>query len=300
MRPFRPVGPARVKLMAMEFEPLHDDFGARVNGIDLTGALTNEEVAALHAAIDEYSVLLFPQQNMTDEAQMQLTSALGEPEENHVTFGRTGEIVYIATVGNVIDAETKHDESAAHTRSSKGNNLWHSDSSFRRVPSYVSILHAYEVPAEGGETEFVSQRAAYERLGSDRQSEINDLRVLHDYVFSRTKKAPVHDNHAASLPPIEQKLVRTNPGNGRRNYYAGSHARSIVGWSGIDSRRLIDELNDSATHAEHRWSQEWQPGDTIFWDNRCILHRGTGYDADRYRRKMRQTRVRGAGPTLDE
>ena len=96
--------------MAMEFEPLHDDFGARVNGIDLTDALTNEEVVALHAAIDEYSVLLFPQQNMTDEAQMQLTAALGEPEENHVTFGRTGEIVYIGTVGNVIDAETQHDE----------------------------------------------------------------------------------------------------------------------------------------------------------------------------------------------
>ena len=286
--------------MAMEFEPLHDDFGARVNGIDLTDELTNEDVAALHAAIDEYSVLLFPQQNMTDEAQMQLTSALGEPEENHVTFGRTGEIVYIGTVGNVIDADTKHDESAPITRSMKGNNLWHSDSSFRRVPSYVSILHAYEVPGEGGATEFVSQRAAYERLSPDKQSEINDLHVLHDYVFSRTKTAPVHDNHAASLPPIEQKLVRTNPHNGRRNYYAGSHARSIIGWSGIDSRRLIDELNDSATQAEHRWSQNWQPGDTIFWDNRCILHRGTGYDADRYRRNMRQTRVRGTGPTLDE
>ena len=87
----------------MEFEPLHHNFGARVNGIDLAGPLTGEEVAELHAAIDEYSVLLFPQQNMSDEAQMQLTSALGEPEENHVT---TGEIMYIGTVGNVIDDDT--------------------------------------------------------------------------------------------------------------------------------------------------------------------------------------------------
>ncbi len=288
------------KLVDMEFEPLHRNFGARVNGIDLAGPLTGEEVAELHAAIDEYSVLLFPQQNMSDEAQMQLTSALGEPEENHVTFGRTGEIIYIGTVGNVIDDDTKHDESATHTRSMKGNNLWHSDSSFRRVPSYVSILHAYEVPGEGGATEFVSQRCAYDRLGSDTKAEINDLHVLHDYVFSRTKTAPVHDNHAASLPPIEQKLVRRNPRNGRRNYYAGAHARSIVGWNGIDSRRLIDELNDLATRPEYRWSQDWRPGDTLFWDNRCILHRGTGYDADRYRRNMRQTRVRGSGPTLDE
>ena len=284
----------------MEFEPLHSDFGARVSGVDLTGGLSHELIEALHAAIDEHSVLLFPEQEMSDEAQMRLTQALGEPEENHVTFGRTGEIVHIGTVGNVIDAETKRNETDPHTRSMKGNNLWHSDSSFRLVPSYVSILHAYEVPAEGGATEFVSQRSAYSRLDSRTQDQINDLHVLHDYVFSRTKTAPVHDNHAASLPPIEQKLVRINPRHGGRNYYVGAHARSIIGWSGIESRKLIDELNDLATQPEYRWSQQWRPGDTLFWDNRCILHRGTGYDADRYRRNMRQTRVRGAGPTLEE
>ena len=284
----------------MELEPLHLDFGARVRDVDLTGPLPPSLVDALHAAIDEYSVLLFPDQDMTDDAQLSLTSALGEPEESHVAFGRTGEIVYVGTIGNVIDAETERGDADPHTASQKGNNLWHSDSSFRLVPSYVSILHAYEVPAEGGRTEFVSQRAAYDRLTPERRAEIDELHVLHDYVFSRTKVAPVHDNHAASLPPIEQRLVRTNPRHGRRNYYVGSHARSIVGWSGIDSRRLIDELNELATRPEHRWVSEWQPGDTVIWDNRCILHRGTGYDADRFRRYMRQSRVRGRGPTLEE
>jgi alpha-ketoglutarate-dependent 2,4-dichlorophenoxyacetate dioxygenase len=284
----------------MEIEPLHDEFGARVRGLDLTAPLQPEQVEALHGAIDEYSVLLFGDQNMTDDAQLELTKALGEPEESHVAFGRTGEIVYIGTIGNVIDGETKRDDADPHTRSQKGNNLWHSDSSFRLVPSYVSILHAYEVPDVGGETEFVSQRAAYDRLDPDRQGEIDGLHVLHDYVFSRTKMAPVHDNHAASLPPIEQKLVRTNPRNGRRNYYVGSHARSIIGWTGIQSRELIDELNDAATGLEHRWTQQWRPGDTVIWDNRCVLHRGAGYDANRYRRYMRQSRVRGKGPTLAE
>lgn len=284
----------------MKIEPLHDDFGARVLDLDLTGTLTPELIEAVHAAVDEYSVLLFPGQNMNDDAQMQVTRALGEPEEGHVAFGRTGEIAYVGTVGNVIDAHTKRGEDDPHTISSKGNNLWHSDSSFRRVPSYVSILHAYEVPDEGGQTEFASQRAAYGRLTPDKQAEIDDLHVLHDYVFSRSKAAPVDDNHAASLPPIEQRLVRANPRNGRPNYYVGSHARSIIGWTGIDSRRLIDELNEFATLPEHVWAQQWRPGDTVMWDNRCILHRGTGYDADRYRRYLRQTRVRGAGPTLEE
>ena len=85
---------------AMKIEPLHDDFGARVRGVDLTGPLPLEQVEALHAAIDEHSILLFPEQDMSDEAQLSLTQALGDLEENHVTFGRTGEIVHIGTVGS--------------------------------------------------------------------------------------------------------------------------------------------------------------------------------------------------------
>ena len=284
----------------MSFEPLHSELGARVRDVDLTVPLDDEAVAALHAAIDQYSVLHVPDQAMTDEAQLALTRQLGEPEEGHVTFGITGERVYLATIGNVIDADEQRDENDPRTRSQKGNNLWHSDSSFRRIPSYVSILHAYEVPGEGGDTEFVSQRAAYQRLAHSRQQEIDDLHVLHDYVFSRTKVAPVHDNHAASLPPIEHKLVRTNPTNGAKNFYVGSHARSIVGWSGIDSRRLIDELNEEATRPESVYGHRWTVGDTVFWDNRCVLHRGAGYDANRWRRRMRQSRVAGAGPTTTE
>ncbi len=156
------------------------------------------------------------------------------------------------------------------------------------------------MPGEGGETEFVSQQAAYDRLSAERRAEIADLHVLHDYVFSRTQVAPVHPNHAASLPPFEQRLVRTNPRNGRKNYYVGSHARSIIGWSGIESRRLIDDLNAQATGVEHVYPHRWTDGDTVIWDNRCVLHRGAGYDANRWRRYMRQSRVRGAGPTLDE
>lgn len=284
----------------MSFEPLHREFGARVVGVDLTVPLDDDAIASLHAAIDRYSVLHFPDQAMTDEAQLALTRQLGDAEEGHVTFGITGERVYVATIGNVIDVHKKRDENDPHTRSQKGNNLWHSDSSFRQIPSYVSILHAYEVPGEGGETEFVSQREAYQRLAPSRQHEIDDLLVVHDYVFSRTKVAPVHDNHAASLPPIEHKLVRTNPNNGSKSFYVGSHARSIVGWSGIDSRRLIDELNDEATRPESVYSHRWNVGDTVFWDNRCVLHRGAGYDANRWRRRMRQTRVAGAGPTTSE
>ncbi|WP_423921868.1 TauD/TfdA dioxygenase family protein [Candidatus Poriferisodalis sp.] len=282
------------------FEPIHPDFGARITGIDLTSELDDTAVAELNEAIDTYSLLHFGGQEMSDEAQLALTGRLGEPEPNHVRFGKTGEIDFFGTIGNVIDAETKRDESDPLTHNQKGNNMWHSDSSFRLVPSYVSILCAYEVPGEGGETLYTSQRAAYQRLSPQHQAEIDNLQVLHDYVFSRTKVAPVDPNHAASLPPIPHKLVRTNPANGLKNYYVGSHARSIIGWSGIDSRRLIDELNEAATRPQDVYTHRWSPGDTVIYDNRCLLHCGAGYDADRWRRYMRQTRVTGRGPTLDE
>ena len=284
----------------LKIEPLHDDFGARITGVDLTGTLSSDQIAEVHCAVDDYSFICFPGQDMTDEAQLSLTQRLGEPEEEHVTFGKTGEKVYFGTVGNVVSSEKKLGNADADTRYQMGNELWHTDSSFRLTPTYVSITHAYEVPGEDGATQFVSMRAGYARLPEELQTAIDPLHVIHDYVFSRSKVAPVDPNHAASLPPIEHKLVRTNPGNGRKNFYVGSHARSIVGWSGIDSRKLIDDLLERCTRPQDIYAHQWRVGDTVLWDNRCLLHRGAGYDADRWRRRMRQTRVRGQGPTLDE
>ena len=143
---------------------------------------------------------------------------------------------------------------------------------------------------------FISERTAYERLPDEMKATIDPLYVLHDYVFSRSKVAPVDPNHAASLPPVMHRLVRTNPGNGAKNYFVGSHARSIVGWSGIDGRKLIDDLLERASRPEDIYTHAWRPGDTVIWDNRCVLHKGTGYDADRWRRRMRQTRVVGMEP----
>ncbi|NIO39444.1 MAG: hypothetical protein GTO41_04095 [Burkholderiales bacterium] len=284
----------------LHFEPLHEFFGARVSGIDLTTALSDNQVASIVEAMDAYSLLCFPNQNMSDEAQIELTRRLGKPEPNHITFGTTGDIDYFTTLGNVIDAGNKKGNADPHTRYQTGNNMWHSDSSFRLVPTKFSINHAYEVPGQGGETEFASQRVAYARLPESLQSLIEPLRVLHDYVFSRSQVAPVHPNHAASLPPIEQRLLRKNPANGLKNYYVGAHARSIIGFSGIESRRLIDDLLERATKPEQVYGHRWQAGDTLIWDNRCLLHRGLGFDADRWRRLMRQTRVSGDGPTLNE
>ena len=284
----------------LNVEPLNAPFGARITDLDLTADLCEETIEAIREAIDTWSLLCFPEQPMTDEAQLAFTRRLGEPEAEHVTLGKTGKVVYFGTVGNVADDGGVRGSTHARTRYQTGNQMWHSDSSFRRVPSFVSITHAYEVPGDGGGTGFASMRHAYSRLPADTQAMIEPLRAIHDYVFSRAQVAPVDPNHAASLPPVEHKLVRINPGNGLKNYYVGSHARSIVGWTGIESRTLLDDLLERATAPEDTCMHQWKAGDTVIWDNRCLLHCGNGYDADRWRRRMRQTRVAGTGPTLEE
>ncbi len=289
-------------MATLNTEPLHPDFGVRVTGIDLSEPLTEETREEIRAAVDRHSFVYFPDQPYDDGRQLEFTRIFGEPEPNHVKQGQDGEIDYFGTIGNVQDDGTAIGNSHKKTIFLTGNYMWHSDSSFRPVPAMLSIMCAYETPAEGGETEFVSGRAAYRRLPDEMKERINPLIAVHDYVFSRSKVAPdaVTPSHAASLPPVQQKLVRANPGTGEKNYFVGSHAKEIVGWSFEESRALIDDLMERATREEHVYSHKWRPGDLVIWDNRCLLHRGAGYDADKHRRYMRQTRVRGVCSTLEE
>jgi alpha-ketoglutarate-dependent 2,4-dichlorophenoxyacetate dioxygenase len=289
-------------MATLDIEPLHPDFGAHITGVDLSAPLSGETIEEIRAAVDEYSLVFFPDQPFDDDRQLAFTRHLGEPEPNHVKLGQDGKIDYFGTIGNVQDDGTVLGNSHKRTIFQTGNNMWHTDSSFREVPAKLSIMCAYEVPDEGGATEFVSARAAYRRLPDDMKAKVDPLIAVHDYVFSRSKVGPdaVTPSHAASLPPVQQKLVRANPRTGEKNYFVGSHAKEIVGWSFEESRTLLDDLLDRMTRAEHVYSHAWKPGDLVIWDNRCLLHRGSGYDADKYRRYMRQTRVRGAGSTLTE
>lgn len=289
-------------MATLRIETIHPDFGARITGIDMREPVDEDAMAEIRAAADEYSFLLFPDQDMDDARQLAFTRRFGEPEPNHVVQGQEGRIVYFGTIGNVMEDGSKLGNDHKRTKFQTGNNLWHSDSSFRKVPCTFSIMCAYEVPEEGGRTEFVSERAAYDRLPDAMKEKIAPLLAVHDYVFSRSKVGPdaVTPSHAASLPPVPQKLVRTNPRTGAKNYYVGSHAKEIVGWGYDESRALIEDLEARATEAGHVYSHAWRPGDLVVWDNRCLLHRGSGYDADKYRRRMRQTRVAGKCSTLEE
>jgi alpha-ketoglutarate-dependent 2,4-dichlorophenoxyacetate dioxygenase len=288
--------------MSIQVRRLHPDFGAEVLDVDLAGPITDAAFEEIARIVEQYSVVLFRDQTLDDESQLAFTRRFGELEFGHVAYGNEGKIEYLGRIGNV-DKQGRH-MPAKHERVifSTGNEMWHSDSSFKKVPARFSISYAYEVTPEGGELEFVSTRPAYARLPEDLKERIANLVVVHDYVYSRSKVGAdvVSDSLAATLPPVPQKLVRTNPVTGDKNYYVGSHARSIEGWRDEDARPLLDDLIARATQPESRYVHRWQARELIIWDNRCVLHRGRPYDADRYRRRMHQTRVAGFCPSLEE
>jgi alpha-ketoglutarate-dependent 2,4-dichlorophenoxyacetate dioxygenase len=161
---------------------------------------------------------------------------------------------------------------------------------------------AYEVPDEAGETEFASARSAYARLDAPTRELIEGRIGIHDYIYSRTKvgEDAVSQGQRTYMHPVRQRLVRQNPVTGERNVFVGSHLKAIEGMPEDQAQPLILRLIDEVTRLESRYRHRWCVGDLVMWDNRCLLHCGCGYDAEKYRRRMHQTRVRGEMPSIAE
>jgi alpha-ketoglutarate-dependent 2,4-dichlorophenoxyacetate dioxygenase len=280
--------------------PLHALFVAEVTGVDLREPLDAATFAALEAAFHRHAVLVFPGQPLSEEAQIAFSRRWGGLEVS-IRRHRPRRVrhVEVSDISNV-DAEGRlyapDDERAVYNA---GNRLWHSDSSFKRVPAKASLLLALEVPPEGGETEWADMRAAWDALPEARRQELEDLVAVHDFVYSRglIGYGQFSPEERAEVPPVEQALVRVHPASGRRSLYLGSHASHIVGRPVEEGRRLLQELLAFATQPRFVYTHRWRVHDLVMWDNRCVLHRGRPWDEARHRRVMQRTTVAGEGPT---
>jgi alpha-ketoglutarate-dependent 2,4-dichlorophenoxyacetate dioxygenase len=174
---------------------------------------------------------------------------------------------------------------------SKANQLWHTDSSFKRVPALASILSARIIPARGGETEFVSTRLAFERLDADLRNQLEDSFAWHDYAHSRGQIAAdlASPEERAALPPQCWRMVWRNPVNGRGALYIASHAYAVEGMEAAAGKKLIDELTAAATAPGSSYQHQWRKGDVVMWDNRATMHRGRPWPAHEARLMIRTT-----------
>lgn len=288
--------------MGFEVAKLTSHIGAEVSGIDLTLTHNDKTIEGLKAALDEHSVLVFRDQRLDDETQTAFSAQWG-PLETTV-YKREGDGgVPVANITNV-DFNTNKIFPPGHPRlkSNSGNEMWHTDSSFKPVPAYCSMLSGREVPPNGGDTQFASCRAAYDVLPDAERLQLDGLVAEHDYGYSRSLVAGYEapKETLAEVPPVRHAVVRTNPANGRRNFYTGSHASYIIGWPVEKGRELLRGLVEKASQPEFVYSHQWRQFDFVIWDNRCVLHRATSYDATNHRRIMRRTTVAGLGPTVNQ
>ncbi len=277
--------------MILQIKPLTDIFCAEVTGADLRAPLSRHVIEEILGALAAHLVLVFPGQPMDDAEQIAFSEIFGPLETTGGANPAKGTV--FARQSN-IDLESgatiATDDRRMHYQ--KANMLWHSDSSFKAIPSRCSVLTARVIPAEGGATEFASTRAAYESLDAERRRVLDGLIVEHDLVYSRRLVGfQFTVAEAASMPASRHTLVQPCAATGRKSVLIGAHAKTIVGWSADQGRTLLDQLLARATRPEHTYRHEWRSGDVVVWDNRAALHRATPYNGAKYRRLMQRTTI---------
>jgi alpha-ketoglutarate-dependent 2,4-dichlorophenoxyacetate dioxygenase len=278
-------------------------FAGEVEGINMRKPLTRDEVAAIHAGMDRYAVLVFREQHIDDAQQLAFTRSLGEIEHAIGTSLRApAEYRLPTTFADVSNLDRDNTPFARDDRRrlfAIGNRLWHSDSSFKTVPAKYSLLRAVKIPSKGGDTQFADMRAAYDALDEETKALAEPLVCEHSQIYSRQQIGffDLSDEERERFRPVRQCMVRTHPVTGRRSLYLSSHAGSIVGWPVPEARSFLRDLTEHATQREFVYTHKWRVNDLVMWDNRQTMHRARPFPVEEPR-DMRRTTLAGDGPTV--
>jgi len=274
----------------MQIVPVGPGFAAEVRGVSLADVANDDAVyAQVRAAFEEHSVLVFRGQEVTDDGQLAFSRGFGEPEVAKVgSLGTGTHFITLTTIGpdgKVVPPDHRY------AMRNKANQLWHTDSSFKSVPALTSILSARTIPENGGETEFVSTRLAFEALDEATQRKLEKYFVWHSYAHSRAKVAAglATPEEQSALPPQCWRMVWRNPVNGRGALYLASHAYAVEGMEAAEGAALIADLTARATAPGFGYMHKWKQGDVVMWDNRATMHRGRPWPAHEARLMVRTT-----------
>jgi alpha-ketoglutarate-dependent 2,4-dichlorophenoxyacetate dioxygenase len=284
--------------MTIRIRQIHPVFVGEVDGVDLRLPLTAEEVAAIEAGMDRYAVLVFHDQPLSDEQQVAFSRNFGEIEpavNSNVTRPEDRRLsVELADISNLDRDNQVLARDDRRRMFNLGNELWHSDSSFRAIPAKYSLLSARAVPSRGGNTEFADMRAAYDALDEETKAEVEDLICEHSLIYSRSLLgfADFSKEEKIAFAPVRQRLVRSHPVTGRRSLFLASHAGTIVGWPMPEARAFLRDLVEHATQRRFVHAHAWRQHDLVIWDNRQTMHRARRYKSNEVR-DMRRTTIAG-------
>jgi alpha-ketoglutarate-dependent 2,4-dichlorophenoxyacetate dioxygenase len=291
--------------MAITVCPVTPSFAAEIGDVDLSQPVAPADFQAIRDAFTTYSVLIFPDQQLSQDQHLDFARLFG-PLETTIALHRKDAKLRVrkefADVSNLDPDNEVWGKDSRQRMFQLGNRLWHTDSSFKRLPALASLLYARTIPPLGGHTEFADERAAYDALPEEMKRRLDSLVAEHSIFNSRAKLgfSNFSDEERAGMPPVPQVLVRTIPESGRKSLYLASHAGRIFGMPEQEGRALIDELVAHTTQRQFIYTHRWRVHDLVIWDDRCTMHRGTEFDDLRWKRDMQRATVSDVANTCEQ
>ena len=288
--------------MTITVTPRHPALGAEVRGIDMHRSLDAETVKAVRDAWTRHLVLVFPDQQISDQEHVAFTRHFGEPEIFHQTSLslRSDRVREIFLVSNVDEAGRLMRPSEPSQKQLSSSRQWHTDSSYRPMPSVGSLLHGIEISRTGGITQFINMYMVYDDLPESLRRQVEGRRARHDFgmLHRITGAPPPSAEEQAAMPPVWHPLVRRHPVSGRKSLYISSIYNDAI--EDMDDRaasRLLEELTAFSEQPKYMYRHVWEPHDVLMWDNRCTVHAVTPHDPDE-RRVMHRTTIVGNEPVI--
>ena len=270
-------------------------------------ALDDGNAQAIRQAWLDHLVVAIRGQHLTDAdlisfgrrfGEFQYSNPLPSPLANEGKVrqgGRAEQFPEITVVSNIVE------NGVAIGGLGDGELFWHTDMSSFEAPPNQTVLYALEVPRSNGQTGFNNMYLAYDTLPAALRARVEGLMLKHDATidaagYVRRNFAAAADADLRVSPGAVHPLVRTHPETGRNCLFLGRRAKSyLVGLEIDESEALLDALWAHATQPRLAWFHDWQPGDLLMWDNRCVMHRREAFDPAA-RRILHRVVVKGSKP----
>jgi taurine dioxygenase len=276
--------------------PFDAPLGAEIVGLDLNRPLDDAVFSRIHRAHLDHHVLVFRDQRITPSQQVAFSRRFG-PLQIHVLrqfqLASNPEILIVSNIR----------EEGKPVGLGDAGQLWHSDLSYKERPSLGSMLHAQELPEEGGDTLFANMHLAWDTLPAELKRIVEGRKAEHNYLANYAelqRRSPWRPNLSAAqiaeVAPVLHPVVRIHPETGRRALFVSEHFTTrIDGMPEDESREVLDQLFAHSVRPEHIYRHRWQPHDMVFWDNRSLMHLAAGCP-EHQRRKMYRTTIEGDEP----
>jgi len=279
---------------AIEVRSIGEALGAEVTGVDLARSLAAPVFAQIRQAWLDHLVIRFRSQRLSDSELLAFSRLFGEldpPGPNPYGMAFLPDHPEMNVISNI------KADGVPIGGLGDGEAIWHADMTYVDRPPMAALLHALEVPPEGGDTYWANMYLAYETLPAKLKAAIHGRLAVHDGTYNSAgmlRKGYKHISDPREAPGARHPVVRVHPETGRQCLFLGRRRNSyIVGLPLAQSEALLDELWAHATQPQFTFRQQWRVGDVLLWDNRCTLHRRDAFDPAA-RRLMHRTQIKDA------